>query len=73
MKAELQEMERLLQNGERQQMVDYLMTHRPESRDEMAMYEKLRNKEYEMREVSSEETQKTQRLLNNSPRNADNG
>ena len=50
MKADLLEMEELLNYGTREQLVNYLMTHKPESRDEVARYEKLRNQEYRMRE-----------------------
>ena len=73
MKAEIEEMERLLKEGSRQEILDYLMTHRPESRDEMAMYEELRNKEYSLRSLQNVETAKTKELLKNSQRNRANG
>ena len=73
MKAEIEEMERLLKEGNRQEILDYLMTHRPESRDEMAMYEELRNKEYGLRSQQNVETAKTKELLKNSQRNRANG
>ena len=50
MKADLVEMEELLNDGTREQMVEYLMSHRPESREETVLYHKLVNTEYRMRE-----------------------
>lgn len=45
MKATIQEMQKLLQDNNKQAMEDYLLSHKPESREEMETYEKLRNKE----------------------------
>ena len=72
-KAEIKEMEQLLNSDDRQQMVDYLQTHKPESRDEMEMYLRLRDREYDLRKILTEETEKTRRLLKNSQRNKANG
>ena len=69
MRAEISEMQELMSKGTRQQMVDYLESHRPESRDETEIYEKLRNKEFSLRGNSGRETQKTKSLLSNSQRN----
>ncbi len=72
-KAEIKEMEQLLNSNDRQQMVDYLRTHKPESRDEMEIYEDLRDREYNLRKILTEETEKTKRLLKNSQRNRTTG
>ena len=73
MKATIQEMHKLLQENNRQAMEDYLLSHKPESREEMETYEKLRNKEFSLRKTSTKETKKTENLLKNSPRNKENG
>lgn len=73
MRAEIKEMQQLIASDDRQLMLDYLATHRPESRDEMEMYCKLRNKEYSLRKTSTVETEKTRKLLNSSRRNKGNG
>ena len=73
MKAELQEMEKLLQSYDRKQIMEYLMTHSAESRAEAAMRIKLMDHELELRETPNNETQKTQKLLNNSQKNMING
>lgn len=65
MKAEIKEMETLLNETNRQTIWTYLMNHRPESADETRLYEKLRSREYSLRNTSTEETEKTKRLLNN--------
>ena len=66
-------MQQLLQSSNRQVMEDYLQTHRPESRDEMEIYEKLRNKEFSLRKPLTRETKKTENLLKSSQRNKENG
>lgn len=73
MKAEITEMQQLMDKGCREQMEDYLLTHCPESGEETAVYEQLRHKEYSLRRTSTEETEKTKRLLKNSRRNKING
>ena len=73
MKADLEEMQRLLESDDRQLIVDYLMTHEAESRDEAAMRIKLMEHELSLRNQSAEETEKTRQLLKNSQRNKDNG
>jgi len=60
MKADLIEMEELLNNGTRKQMVNYLMTHSPKSLEEMVAYHKLVNQEYRMREDSPKEADITE-------------
>ena len=72
-KATIAEMKKLLQGNNRQAMEDYLLTHRPESRDEMESYENLRNKEFSLKKTEIEETKKTENLLKNSQRNKANG
>ena len=73
MKADLKEMQRLLESTNRQEIVDYLMHHESSSRDEAEMQIKLMNHELSLRRKQTEETQKTQQLLKNSPRNKANG
>ena len=73
MKAEIKEMQELIAKGTHQQMWDYLESHKPSSREEMATYEKLRNKEYSLRNKSSKETLKTRQLLKNSQKNKVDG
>ena len=53
-------------------MTDYLLTHRPQSRDEMEMYEILREMEYYLRKDSMKEKEITRRLLNGLRRRTDN-
>jgi hypothetical protein len=71
-KATLEEMKLILESDNCQEMVDYLMTHYPESRDEMAMYQVIRDREYDLRKISTQETEKTKRLLSGSQRNKEN-
>lgn len=71
-KATLEEMKQILKSDNRQEMVDYLMTHYPESRDETAMYQVICNREYDLRKISTQETEKTKRLLSGSQRNKEN-
>ncbi len=66
-------MQKLLQGNNRQAMEDYLLMHKPESREEAEMVEKLRNKEFSLRKTLTEETKKTENLLKNSQRNKGNG
>lgn len=73
MKAEIEEMERLLKDGSRQEILDYLKTHSSESRDETELRIKLADRELSLRSQQSVETAKTKELLKNSQRNRANG
>ena len=71
MKAVINEMKTLIESDDRQQMTDYLLTHRPQSRDEMEMYEILREMEYYLRKDPMKEKEITRRLLNGLRRRTD--
>ena len=73
MKAEIEEMERLLKEGSRQEILDYLKTHSSESRDETELRIKLADRELSLRSQQSVETAKTKEFLKNSQRNRANG
>ncbi|MBO7337747.1 MAG: hypothetical protein J6U33_03795 [Paludibacteraceae bacterium] len=73
MKAEIEEMERLLKDGSRQEILDYLKTHSSESRDETELRIKLADRELSLRSQQNVETAKTKELLKNSQRNRANG
>ena len=73
MKAEIEEMERLLKDGSRQEILDYLKTHSSESRDETELRIKLADRELSLRSQQNVETAKTKELLKNSQRNWANG
>lgn len=73
MKAEIEEMERLLKEGSRQEILDYLKTHSSESRDETELRIKLADRELSLRSQQNVETEKTKELLKNSQRNRANG
>ena len=80
MKAEIEEMERLLKEGSRQEILDYLMTHKEPStatkaelRDLGELRIKLADKELSLRSQQNVETEKTKELLKNSQRNRANG
>ena len=73
MKATIKELQALLQSNNRQEMEDYLMTHRAESREEAELVEKLLEREYSLRKNLTTETKKTEKLLKNSQRNRANG
>lgn len=46
-KADVKEMEQVFNNGDKHQIKQYVMTHRPESREEVEMYEHLRIEVFE--------------------------
>ena len=68
MKATVEEIIRILNSNNRELMENYLQTHSFESLEEMMLREKMREKEYSLRRITTTETAKTQRLLNNSQR-----
>lgn len=55
-----------MKEGTREEISDFLMKLKTSSREEMILQEKLREKEYKMRNISDSETQKTNQLLKNS-------
>ena len=68
MKATVEEIIRILNTNDRELMVNYLQTRSFESLEEMTLREQLREKEYSLRGITTTETAKTQKLLNNSQR-----
>lgn|GEM_PF-5839947 len=68
MKATVEEIIRILNTNDRELMVNYLQTRSFESLEEMTLREQLREKEYSLRRITTTETAKTQKLLNNSQR-----
>ena len=53
-KADVKEMEQVFNSGDKRQMKQYLMTHRPETPAEVGWYEKLRMREMSLKQASPE-------------------